>query len=207
MAIFYKIAEKIRLMLLEFAGLIMIASEWHVINVTYKKAKRPVVADGLRYRTVDRLLDIAEGMTVLDIGSNLGIVDYEFALRGAKLVHGIDNSLFAVGFARTLFRTIPCESKFIHADLTKRVPDLGIYDIVLFMSVYHWLRQKMSEESLHELMRILARKSKRWFVRAGDPPAYKEKMDSVLFSEGFKAWFATDTVCIYERIADKTEKV
>lgn len=126
-----------------------------------------------RFVGLDFILDKCSGSTVLDIGSNEGLISYEFAKRGSKLIHGFEKEKDMVKFTKRLFRDIPIENKFVGADLAvsgeefdRKYQDILLkeYDIVLFLGVYHHLKYQMSEKDLHGLVELLLAKTKKWFV-------------------------------------------
>jgi 2-polyprenyl-3-methyl-5-hydroxy-6-metoxy-1,4-benzoquinol methylase len=126
-----------------------------------------------RFLGLEFILDKCSGSTVLDVGSNEGLISYEFAKRGSKLIHGFEKEKRMIRFTKRLFRDIPIENKFIQADLAisgeefaKRYQDilLNEYDIVLFLGVYHHLKYQMAEKDLHNLVELILAKSKKWFV-------------------------------------------
>jgi hypothetical protein len=93
---------------------------------------------------LDGMLDIvlrAKGASVLDIGCNRGMVGFEMANNGAKLVHGCDNFEDGIWTARQVFADIrSVESQHEVIDLTKGPHAFDVfgdrtYDIVLCLAV------------------------------------------------------------------------
>ena len=118
----------------------------------------------------------ARGRSVLDVGCNRAHTLYDFALNGAKLVHGCD--IFGPGMAaaRQWFSEVrECESKFEAVDLSKGADAINgafsnqRYDIVLMLGVYHKLRREMAAELLSGLMRNLGLRSSMYFAWSGYP--------------------------------------
>src|SRR5262245_53744237 len=90
------------------------------------------------------LLRYAQGASVLDIGINCGLVAFEFARRGASIVHGCDIYSRGVDTAREMFAELRTQSRFEVVDLRAGsaalekafgADYLPRYDIVLFLGV------------------------------------------------------------------------
>jgi len=106
----------------------------------------------MRIAGLEILFQAAKDSTVLDLGCFDGLIAYEFARSGAKIVHGLDNDAFHLDTAKRIFSQVDLPSMFVHADLRK--PDavrraLGDhahskYDIVLFLGVYQHIYRSMS---------------------------------------------------------------
>ncbi len=145
-----------------------------------------------RLRGLEFVLAKCAGCDVLDIGSNEGLVSYEFARNGARLIHGFERDERMVGFAQRLFRDVPIEGRFVAADLAisgKEFAEkygqllLAQYDVVLFLGVYHHLRRQGPMENLHSLIEVLLDKAKHWFVvRTNRIPEF----EPIILSRGFK---------------------
>lgn len=192
-----RISQKLHMMWMDIVGLALIADN-RVISMSYKQNGRSPFPPNFRCAGLEYLLERAKGMTILDVGMYDGLVGYEFARHEARLVHGIDKRLDSIGFCQRLFRWVPCESKFMYADLTKRIPDIGTYDIVLLLSTYFWLKQAMSGKDLENLLRGLLRKTKRYFaVRS----ALVDEVGLIARSEGFveRVRGNKPLTCVYER--------
>ena len=111
------------------------------------------------------LLHCAEGASVLDIAMNHGLIGFEFARHGAALVvHGCDNYEPAVNAARAIFTELAIPSRFEVVDLTGDAAALQAafgqdylprYDIVLFLGIYHKLKQQTSDAAIADLVRHL----------------------------------------------------
>lgn len=121
---------------------------------------------------MDGMLDLvvrARGASVMDIGCNRGLVGFEMANNGARLVHGCDNYKLGVEFARELFIDLRnVESQFEVVDLTTGtdafVPFRGQrYDITLCLATMHKLRRVMPQQALANLLRHLGSRTGAFF--------------------------------------------
>lgn len=127
----------------------------------------------IRFDGLSDLLLRARGRSVLDVGCNRGHTLYDFALNGAKLVHGCD--IFGPGMAaaRQWFAEVrDCDSQFEAIDLSKGPASLSVfgdnrYDIVLLLGVYHKIKREMSEELLSQLMISLGHRAIEFFGWSG----------------------------------------
>lgn len=140
----------------------------------------------------------ARGASVFDIGCNRGMVGYEFAVNGAKLVHGCDNYEPGIAAAREVFADLRAvDSRFEVVDLTGGPAALKAfgqrrYDVVLCLATYHKLKRVMDGAPLSELMRHFGRMTKSWFAWRGtsDKPTENEEemaaLDRDLAEVGFK---------------------
>jgi 2-polyprenyl-3-methyl-5-hydroxy-6-metoxy-1,4-benzoquinol methylase len=154
-------------------------------------------------------------MTVLDVGCDRGLVSLAFGLNGAKLVHGCDKYVEGVETARQVFAEAGINSRFGPVDLTGGAGALRAafgddlrerYDIVLFLSVYHILRQQQPREEVLDLVRYLIDLAGRYFVyrRSANEKGY-EPMDNVVRESGlvqvYYSWLSRDAgpLLIYER--------
>lgn len=106
------------------------------------------------------------GWSVLDIGCNRGMVGFELACNGARLIHGIDSDADAINVARNVFADIrTVQFRFETIDLRAGVAPVraafgdGMYDLVLLLAVVHKLARVMSEELLHELLAWFGRRA------------------------------------------------
>jgi SAM-dependent methyltransferase len=84
------------------------------------------------------------GRKVLDLGANLGEMSRSARARGARLVQGLEYDPFFVEIAQlvTAYNGISRVS-FQQADITDPAAYEERYDIVLALSVYHYLRQAL----------------------------------------------------------------
>src|SRR3954464_9413846 len=119
------------------------------------------------------LLCYAEGARVLDIGTNHGLIAFEFARYGAALVHGCDIHRQGVNAAREIFTEVAIPSRVEVVDLAEGPAALETgfgqdylsrYDIVLFLGVYHKLKEQTSDHVIAELIRYLVDRAARFFV-------------------------------------------
>ena len=151
-------------------------------NPGMRECPQPTSADGPR--TVygfhgDRLAGLrdlfqyARGMSVLDIAMNHGLVSLELARRGVSLVHGCDYHEPGVLAARAIFDEFKISSRFEVVDLTGGREALQTafgadylprYDIVLFLGIYHKLKDQTSGAVIEGLVRDLALRAARYFV-------------------------------------------
>lgn len=129
------------------------------------------VAGEFNYR-LDGLTDLltrARGSSVFDIGCNRGMAGYDFALNGARKVHGCDIYEQGILTAREAFADLrACESQFEVVDLTRGPPSLkrfagNDYDIILCLATYHKLKRVMEKPELTDLMRYFGRLTKGYF--------------------------------------------
>jgi 2-polyprenyl-3-methyl-5-hydroxy-6-metoxy-1,4-benzoquinol methylase len=125
-----------------------------------------------RLSGLTELLQFAPGSTVLDVGTNRGLVALEFGRRGA-LVHGCDLYQEGIYIAREIFKEVSAPARFEVVDLSKGPsaleaafgPDYRTrYDIVLFLGVYQHLIKQMPIQQLEELIVHLANRTGRFFA-------------------------------------------
>lgn len=135
----------------------------------YKIERRVAGYHDIRLDGMVDLVSRARGASVLDVGCNRGLVGFELANNGAKLVHGCDNYALGIQTATELFADLRAvQSKFVVTDLTKGKEALAPfgdqrYDIVLMLATYHKLSRVMSVELLSGLMRALGEKTIKYF--------------------------------------------
>ena len=119
------------------------------------------------------LFQYARGMTVLDVAMNHGLVSLELAHRGVSLVHGCDYHEPGVATARAIFAEFKTLSRFEAVDLTGGPEALQAafgadylprYDIVLFLGIYHKLKDQTPDDVIEGLIRHLADRAARYFV-------------------------------------------
>lgn len=128
----------------------------------------------LRFDGLSDLLLRARGRSVLDVGCNRAHTLYDFALNGARLVHGCDIYGPGMAAAQHWFAEVrDCESKFVAVDLSKGPSALqdafayNRYDIILMIGVLHKLRREMSAEAVSALMRNLGQRTISYFGWSG----------------------------------------
>ena len=126
-----------------------------------------------RFEGLEPLFEAARGASVLDVGSNEGLISYEFARHGARLVHGFERDRDRVQFSLRLFRDVAIDSHFEVANLAVTGHDfakgargqvlLPSYDIVLYLGMYHHLHKQAGKEVADDLVRFLVERAGSWF--------------------------------------------
>jgi SAM-dependent methyltransferase len=135
----------------------------------------------VRFDGLSDLLLRAHGCSVIDVGCNRGHVAYDFAINGARLVHGCDIDAASMQAARIWFSELPyVESQFEVVDPTGGPSSLDVfgpdgYDIVLFIGVYHKLKRLMTLDALSALMCELGNRSLTYFGWNG----YREDLQQI----------------------------
>jgi len=135
--------------------------------------RRVVGLHDIRFDGLSDLLLRARGCSVIDIGCNRGHVAYDFALNGARLVHGCDIDAASIQAARMWFSELPhCESRFEVVNLEGGASSLDVfgpegYDIVLLLGVVHKLKRVMKREALVELIEALQQRVLTYFAWTG----------------------------------------
>jgi SAM-dependent methyltransferase len=128
---------------------------------------------GYHDQRLDGMLDIvvrARGASVMDIGCNRGLVGFELANNGARLIHGCDNFAEGIEVARHLFADLRyVNSQFEVVDLSKGSASLAPFhgaswDIVLMLATYHKLKRVMSPTALTELVQHLGKRCGNYFA-------------------------------------------
>jgi SAM-dependent methyltransferase len=141
------------------------------------------------------LLRYAEGTSVLDIAMNHGLIGFEFARYGAALVHGCDRHEPAVNAARAIFSELAIPSRFEVVDLTGGPAALETafgqhylrrYDIVLFLGIYHKLKEQTSDPIIAELIRHLVNRVARFFVVRTGQVMLLEELGAILADTGLR---------------------
>lgn len=149
---------------------------------------------------IDGISDLvlrARGATVLDVGCNRGLVGFEFANNGARLVHGCDHYADGIRTAREIFVDLRnVESQFEVVDLAQGPACMkpfgnGLYDIVLLLGTYHKLARVMSADLLSELMQHLGRRAHKYFGWRGYPEELV-KLDQDFAGVGLKRIHTSD---------------
>jgi SAM-dependent methyltransferase len=128
----------------------------------------------IRFDGLSDLLLRAHGCSVLDVGCNRGHVGWDFAMNGAKLVHGCDIDRASIQCARMWFSEHPhVESKFEVVDLMQGPAGLEAafgrqqYDIVLLIGVQHKLKRVMTPVALGMLIEYLSSLALTYFAWNG----------------------------------------
>src|SRR5579863_6541871 len=139
------------------------------------------------------LFQYARGMSVLDVAMNHGLVSLELARRGVSLVHGCDYHEPGVATARAIFAEFKTLSRFEAVDLTGGPEALQAafgadylprYDIVLFLGIYHKLKDQISDAEIEKLVRHLAVRTARYFVVRAASLALLDELAPMLSSAG-----------------------
>lgn len=124
----------------------------------------------LRLDGISDLLFRARGASVFDVGCNRGLVGFEFANNGARLVHGCDNVPEVIRTAQELFADLRnVQSRFEVVDLTQgpdalKVFGNGQYDITVLLATVHKIARMMSGPALSILQRHLGRMTTKYLA-------------------------------------------
>lgn len=135
----------------------------------YRIERRVAGYHDIRMDGMTDLVVRARGASVLDVGCNRGLVGFEMANNGAKIVHGCDNYELGILTAKELFSDLRAvESQFEVVDLSQgphALKPFGArrYDIVLMLATYHKLKRVMPAALLSKLMRDLGSRTIRYF--------------------------------------------
>ncbi len=154
-----------------------------------------------RFQGLDPLFERASGASVLDVGMSEGHIAYEFARRGATLIHGLEKHHDKVRFARRLFRDVPVAHRFWCVDLSRPTDLLAPggggddrselrarYDVVLFLGIYHHLRKQMPQTRLDALLDALLEHAGTWFgVRSDALPDFASRIEAQGFGLDYEA--------------------
>lgn len=156
-------------------------------GASYSVQRRVAGPNDIRLDGMSDLLMRARKCTVLDIGCNRGMVGLEFALNGAKTVHGCDIYEKGIMTAREVFADLRhVESFFEVVDLTQGPESMkafsGSYDIVLLLATYHKLKRVMAPKDLTRLVQHFGRMTKKYFAwrATSDKPAENEEEIQIL---------------------------
>ncbi len=138
-------------------------------------SRRVMGVHDIRFDGISDLLLRARGCSVLDVGCNRGHVCYDFAINGARLVHGCDIYGPGIQAARQWFAELPhVASKFEVVNLEEGPSGLinafgkEAYDIVLVLGTTHKLNRAMEPAAISELVTFLARRAVTYFVWSGE---------------------------------------
>jgi hypothetical protein len=146
----------------------------------YRVQRRVAGFNNYRLDGISDLLCRAHGSAVFDIGCNRGLVGYDFALNGAKKVHGCDIYETGILTARELFADLrACDSRFEICDLSQGPKALKAfgpqqYDITLCLATYHKLKRIMSEADLSALMTYFGQWTQGFFAWRGTSEKHDE---------------------------------
>jgi SAM-dependent methyltransferase len=140
------------------------------VGASYKVQRRVAGSHDVRLDGMSDLLLRAAGASVFDIGCNRGMVGFEFARNGAKVVHGCDIYETGIQVAREVFADLRgVESRFEVVDLAKGTAALAPfkdqrYDVTLCLATYHKLKRVMEPDPLTKLMQHFGRWTKGYFA-------------------------------------------
>ena len=132
---------------------------------------------------MDGMYDVvlrAPGTAVMDIGCNRGQVGFEFAVNGARLVHGCDHFAEGIWAAKQWFMDMRnVESQFEVVDLSTGISALAPfrgqrYDIMLLLATYHKLKRIMPPQALTELVQHLAKRTSQYFCWRATSEKFQE---------------------------------
>jgi 2-polyprenyl-3-methyl-5-hydroxy-6-metoxy-1,4-benzoquinol methylase len=119
------------------------------------------------------LIANCRGMSVFDVAANHGLISFEFALNGARLVHGCDSDETAIVTAKEIFQEAPIPSRFEVVDLVGGSSAvhkafgrdyLERYDVMLFLGIYHKLKDQTNDAVIEELVQHFIEHTGRYFV-------------------------------------------
>lgn len=157
--------------------------------------RRIITFSAFRLDGLADLLPRARDASVFDVGCNRGAVCHDFALAGAKVLHGCDSYAKGMEVASEWFADIrSVEARFETVDLRggpgaiKRAFGSSYrseYDFVLMLAVYHKLRRVMKLDDLLYLVDHLAHHAGKFFVWRGSLKERTE-FEPVLLKRGFK---------------------
>lgn len=131
----------------------------------------------IRLDGMSDILARAPGASVFDIGSNRGLVSFEFANNGAAQVFGCDIYDDGVIASRHLFADLRAvRHRFEVVDLTGGEDALRMafgsdidiqHDIFVMLATYHKLKRIMTQDPLRRLMKFFASRTKTYFCWRG----------------------------------------
>lgn len=150
----------------------MAKDEWTASSAgsaPYRIDRRVAGDHDIRLDGITDLIVRARGASVMDIGCNRGMVGYELAKNGARLVHGCDIYEPGILTAREVFADLrSVESQFEVVDLrggAQALEPFGDrnYDIVVMLATYHKLKRVMPQGDLSDLIKHLGKRTNRYF--------------------------------------------
>jgi 2-polyprenyl-3-methyl-5-hydroxy-6-metoxy-1,4-benzoquinol methylase len=154
--------------------------------------RRVVGIHEIRFDGLSDLLLRAHGCSVFDVGCNRGHLSWDFAMNGARLVHGCDIHGPSIQCAKIWFSEHPhVESKFEAVDLRGGAAAVSAafgdqkYDIILLVGVQHKLKRIMSVTDLHALIEHLGSRALTYFGWNGYTEDARQ-MDNALTHVGLK---------------------
>lgn len=155
------------------------------LGADYTVQRRVAGPHDVRMDGMTDLVLRAQGKSVFDIGCNRGMVGFEFAANGARLVHGCDIYEPGILAAREVFADLRAvDSRFEVVDLTggpEALKPFGAkkYDFVLCLATYHKLKRIMTAEDLSALMRHFGRITKGYFAWRGTSDKHGENEEEM----------------------------
>lgn len=115
-------------------------------------------------RKTDNILrlipDTLAGKKILDIGCNKGFFCFESLRRGAELVVGIDTipSVIDILNQITAHNQLLAKAKFINKPFDHNIPQIGKFDLIVFLSAYHYVYANL--KSHNQIFNLLAQSCK-----------------------------------------------
>jgi SAM-dependent methyltransferase len=160
----------------------------NLIPTGYKLQRRVAGYHDIRMDGMTDLVCRAPGASVFDIGCNRGLVGFEFANNGARLVHGCDTFEQGIMTARELFADLrSVEAKFEVVDLTGGPAAVAAafgdahYDIVVCLATMHKLKRVMTNDALVDLMQDFGRRTNKYFAWRATSEKPDENEDEMAF--------------------------
>jgi len=160
--------------------------------------------EGLEY-----ILDRCAGLSVLDLGSNTGLVAYEFAKRGASKIIGYEIDKRMINLSNNIFQYVEVPHKFIRRDLINSPQSIPQTDITLFLDMFHhltrqtaYLSGRENEDKILRHLKYYLAITRKYFVVS---PGHNPKINKVIRNAGFKRVYFTKrkssgTLRVFERI-------
>ena len=160
--------------------------------------------EGLEY-----ILDRCAGLSVLDLGSNTGLVAYEFAKRGASKIIGYEIDKRMINLSNNIFQYVEVPHKFIRKDLLNIPEFLPQIDITLFLDMFHHLTRQTAyfsgrenEDKILRHLKYYLANTKKYFIVS---PGHNPKINKVIRNAGFKHVYFTKrkssgTLGVFKRI-------
>ena len=105
----------------------------------------------------------ASAETVLDVGSNEGVITCAMAMAGTK-AKGLEVNAKYVTRAKTLAKQLKCDASFEHREVSlNEIEDGAEYDVVSFLSVHHQIAASSGLETANRFALSLAQKARKQF--------------------------------------------
>ena len=126
-----------------------------------------------RLEGLDPVFEFAPGRRILDLGCHRGMIGYEFARRGATVIHGFDLYAPGISAAKEIFADIPVESRFETADLAlgrtaflHQFGDMLLprYEVVLLLSILQHLRRQMERRDVIDFLDFVLDRTAEYLV-------------------------------------------